>query len=58
MYAAIVVHTDAPNLRQPFTYRGPADLSDLLVGACVVVPFGTTTAIGYVVVFPDALPAD
>ncbi|MBC8140517.1 MAG: primosomal protein N', partial [Armatimonadetes bacterium] len=36
----------------------PADLSGLPVGACVVVPFGTTTAIGYVVGFPDALPAD
>ena len=58
MYAAIVVVTDAPNLRQPFTYRVPDVLAGLPIGACVVVPFGTTTAIGYVVSFPETLPAD
>ena len=30
----------------------------LALGACVIVPFGTTTAVGYVVGFPDALPPD
>ncbi len=57
VYAAIVVDTDAPGLRQPFTYRVPPDLlRDCQPGACVVVPFGKQTVIGYVCALADALP--
>lgn len=58
MYAAIVVDTDAPGLRQPFTYRVPESLlADLRTGSCVVVPFGKQTAIGYITGFSDTLTA-
>ncbi|MBC7806067.1 MAG: primosomal protein N', partial [Akkermansiaceae bacterium] len=57
MYAAIVVDTDAPGLRQPFTYRVPDALcAELQTGSCVVVPFGKQTAIGYVTGFSEGLP--
>ncbi len=56
MYAAIVVDTDAPGLRQPFTYRVPENLqAELQAGSCVVVPFGKQTAIGYVTGFSETL---
>lgn len=49
-FAAVVVNVEAPGLRQPFTYRVPAHLaSEVAPGACVVVPFGTHQAIGYVI---------
>jgi primosomal protein N' (replication factor Y) len=58
VYAAIVVDTDAPGLRQPFTYGVPDLLrAELQVGSCVVVPFGKQTAIGYITGFSDTLPA-
>lgn len=57
MYAAVVVNVEAPGLRQPFTYRVPEPLAaDLGPGACVVVPFGKQTAIGYVVSVAEAPP--
>ena len=58
MYAAVVVEVDAPGLRQPFTYRVPESLQDgLAPGACVVVPFGKQTAVGFVVGLTDSAPA-
>ena len=59
MYASVVVEVDAPGLRQPFTYRVPEALREgLAPGACVVVPFGKQTAIGYVIGLGEEIPAD
>ena len=56
-FASVVVNIDAPGLRQPFTYRVPDALSEGLgPGTCVVVPFGTREAIGWVVSLHDAPP--
>ncbi|GAB4455967.1 MAG: primosomal protein N' [Armatimonadaceae bacterium] len=57
-----MVNVEAPGLRQPFTYRVPPEMSlSLGAGDCVVVPFGNTQAIGYVIALterpPDALEA-
>ena len=44
-------------MRQPFTYRVPAEMVEWVVpGACVVVPFGKREAIGYVVSASDRQP--
>jgi primosomal protein N'' len=59
VYASVVVEVDAPGLRQPFTYRVPEALREgLAPGACVVVPFGKQTAIGYVIGLGEEIPAD
>jgi primosomal protein N' (replication factor Y) len=64
MFARVVVNVDVPAAawgaaaRQPFTYRVPPRLDDLVPGACVAVPFGNREAIGYVVGLGDSAPAD
>ena len=59
LFARVVVNVDAPGLRQPFTYRVPPELSLILTpGACVIVPFGRQTAIGYVIAVGDEPGAD
>jgi primosomal protein N' (replication factor Y) len=56
-FAAVVVNVEAPGLRQPFTYRVPPQLAaDIAPGACVVVPFGTHQAIGYVISLTERAP--
>ena len=57
MYADIVVQIDAPGLPQPFTYRVPDGLA-LSVGDAVVVPFGSQSAVGYVVALKDECAAE
>ena len=62
-FAAVVVAIDAPGLPQPFTYHVPQELTGALQsGSCVVVPFGTREAIGFVISVsqrvPDFLEAD
>jgi primosomal protein N' (replication factor Y) len=56
-FAAVVVNVEAPGLRQPFTYRVPEHLAEQITpGACVVVPFGTSQAIGYIVTLTERPP--
>ena len=56
-FAAVVVNVEAPGLRQPFTYRVPPYLTgEIAPGACVVVPFGTHQAIGYVIAVTERPP--
>ena len=56
-FASVVVDVDAPGLRQPFTYRVPGDMAERLApGSCVVVPFGTREAIGWVISLHDDAP--
>lgn len=56
-FAAIVVNVEAPGLRQPFTYRVPPEMrKEIAPGACVVVPFGNSQAIGYVISLTERLP--
>lgn len=57
-FASVVVNVDAPGLRQPFTYRVPDDVAaeGLSPGTCVIVPFGTREATGWVIGLTDAPP--
>ena len=57
-FASVVVDVDAPGLRQPFTYRIPDELAadGIAPGACIIVPFGTREAIGWVIGLTDAPP--
>ena len=56
--ASLIVQVEAPGIRQPLTYAVPESLSDLVPGACVVVPFGRQEALGYVVAMDVALPPE
>jgi primosomal protein N' len=57
LYAEIIVQIDAPGLPQPFTYGIPPGMA-VRVGAAVVVPFGSQTAVGHVVGITETCPPE
>jgi primosomal protein N' (replication factor Y) (superfamily II helicase) len=57
MYASVALTIDTPGIRQPLSYCVPVEYS-LTLGDCVVVPFGTREAIGYVLELSESAPTE
>ncbi len=54
MYVRVAVDTDAASYLDAYSYQVPEELADRVkLGAAVLVPFGTSQVIGYVVGFED-----
>jgi primosomal protein N' (replication factor Y) len=54
VYARVVVHTGGRSSLDSLTYEVPDGLAERIgIGACVLVPFGTRQAVGYVIGFEN-----
>ncbi|MBI2844531.1 MAG: primosomal protein N' [Armatimonadetes bacterium] len=59
MYARVVVDTEAASFLDSFTYEVPEHLIEGIgTGSCVIVPFGTAQAVGYVVAIEESSPVE
>jgi len=57
VYASVVVETETSRIPQPFTYRVPPNqVSDVEIGASVLVPFAGRDLLGYVVGLSNEAP--